>query len=83
MSADADRLRQDIAKLRHAIEAMTVQLHAIESRSSSEQITAEVLRLNDAVRAGVAGHLTPDSQPADFGALLLARCDPFGLEESA
>lgn len=83
MNAEADRLRQDLAQLRDAIAAMTTRLHTIESRSSSEQITAEVLRLNDAVRDGVAGCITPYSQPADFGALLLARADPFGLEESA
>ena len=78
MTPPADDPSQEIAQLRAAIEALSARLHAIESRSSAEQIAAEVLRLNDAVRVSAAGRITPDAQPADFPALLLANADPLG-----
>lgn len=69
-----------VVAVRDAIAATAPRLHGIASRTDGGQIAAEVLRLNDAVRAGAAGRITSDAQPADFGALLLARADPFGME---
>lgn len=66
----------DLKAMQDALATTAQRLHGIESRTSREQIAAEVLRLNDAVRAGAAGHFTFGSQPGDFGALLLASADP-------
>ncbi len=73
-------IARDIAQVRDAIAATAALLHGIDSRSSGEQIAAEVLRLNDAVRTGAAGRITSGAQPGDFGALLLASADPFGAQ---
>lgn len=75
------KMVEDIAAIRDAIAATAPRLHGIASRADSDQIAAEVLRLNDAVRTGAAGRITSGSQPADFGALLLASADPFGTED--
>lgn len=79
--SDGD-LARDIERLRDAIATTAALLHGIDSRSSGEQIAAEVLRLNDAVRTGAAGRITGGAQPGDFGALLLASADPFGAQEA-
>lgn len=66
----------DVAAMSQALAATAPRLHGIASRTSGEQIAAEVLRLNDAVRAGASGRIGPGSQPADFQSLLLAAADP-------
>ncbi len=73
----------DVTAMSQALAASAPRLHGIASRTDAEQIAAEVLRLNDAVRAGAAGRITPGSQPADFAALLLAAADPANQEGSA
>jgi aspartyl-tRNA(Asn)/glutamyl-tRNA(Gln) amidotransferase subunit A len=73
--SDANRERE-IAAMKDALAATAQRLHGIASRTSGEQIAAEVLRLNDAVRAGAAGRITSGSQPGDFASLLLASADP-------
>lgn len=82
MTAPAGDIPADVAQQRDAIAATAKRLHGIDSRSRGEQIASEVLRLNDAVRSGVAGRITPGAQPADFGALLLARADSFDGQEA-
>jgi len=65
----------DVAAMKDALAATAQRLHGIASRTSGEQVAAEVLRLNDAVRAGAADKFDFGSQPGDFGALLLASAD--------
>jgi hypothetical protein len=50
-------------------------LHGIVSRSDIKQISAEVLRLNEAVRRGAAGRIQSGDHPQDFAMLLLAEAD--------
>lgn len=73
----------DVAAMSQALAATAPRLHGIASRTAGEQVAAEVLRLNDAVRAGAAGRITHGSQPADFQALLLAAADPANSEPAA
>ncbi len=73
----------DVAAMGQALAATAPRLHGIASRTAGEQIAAEVLRLNDAVRAGAAGRIAPGSQPADFQSLLLAAADPVNGEGAA
>lgn len=73
----------DVAAMSHALAATAPRLHGIASRTAGEQIAGEVLRLNDAVRAGAVGRIAPGSQPADFPALLLAAADPVNQEGAA
>ncbi len=80
MSAASSDLPRDVAAVWDAIAATADRLHSIGSRSNGDQIAAEVLRLNDAVRAGAAGRIASGAQPADFAALLFARADAFGQE---
>ncbi len=68
--------QDEIAALRMALETIAGRLHGIASRTDAAQIAAEVLRLNDAVRAGAQGLLRPGNHPQDFAALLLAASDP-------
>lgn len=79
--SDANRERE-IAAMNEALAATAPRLHGIASRTPGEQIAAEVLRLNDAVRSGAAGRFTSGSQPGDFAALLLAAADPCNGEET-
>ncbi len=65
-----------------AIEAMQLALketgellHGIVSRSDIKQISAEVLRLNQAVRRGAAGRIQSGDHPQDFAMMLLAEAD--------
>ena len=64
------------AVLPAALAATAMRLHGIASRSDEAKIAAEVLRLNDAVRAGSAGRLRSGDHPQEFAALLLAAADP-------
>jgi aspartyl-tRNA(Asn)/glutamyl-tRNA(Gln) amidotransferase subunit A len=80
MSRDDDR---DLAAMKETLAAAAQRLHGIVSRTSGEQLAAEVLRLNDAVRAGAAGRFDFRSQPGEFGALLLASADPTNGEVPA
>lgn len=66
----------DVAALQTALESTATRLHGIASRTDAAQVAAEVLRLNDAVRAGSQGLLRSGDQPQDFAALLLAASDP-------
>jgi hypothetical protein len=50
-------------------------LHGIVSRSDIKQISAEVLRLNEAVRRGAAGRIQSGDHPQDFAMMLLAEAD--------
>lgn len=70
-------LPAQVAAVRDAIAGTAAALHGIDSRSNGDQIAAEVLRLNAAVRAAAAGRISSDAQPGDFAALLLASADPF------
>lgn len=73
----------DVAAMGQALAATAPRLHGIASRTAGEQIAAEVLRLNDAVRAGAAGRMAPGSQPGDFQSLLMAAADPVNQESAA
>ena len=68
------------AALAAALAATAMHLHGIASRTDGAKIAAEVLRLNDAVRAGSAGRLRSGDHPQDFAALLLAAADPVNQE---
>lgn len=78
-----DNHSSDVTAMNQALAATAPRLHGIASRTAGDQIAAEVLRLNDAVRAGAAGRIAPGSQPADFPALLLAAADPVNAESGA
>jgi aspartyl-tRNA(Asn)/glutamyl-tRNA(Gln) amidotransferase subunit A len=71
-----DSKAKDLAAMQVSLQATALRLHSIESRSSTEQIAAEVLRLNDAVRAGAAGRLHYGDHPQDFAKALLLHADP-------
>jgi hypothetical protein len=49
-----------------AVVAATARLHGIVARTDPAQVATEVLRLNDAVRAGVQGRIIPGSHPEDY-----------------
>lgn len=66
----------DVGAMTSALAATAMRLHGIASRTEVEQIAAEVLRLNDAVRRGAAGRMESGDHPQDFPALLLAAADP-------
>ena len=59
-----------------ALAEIADRLHGISSRSDPVQIAAEVLRINDAVRARASGMLDGGQHPQDFAATLIARADP-------
>lgn len=61
--------------LQSAVEAMTPRLHGVVSRTDAGQVAAEVLRLNDAVRAGVQGRIIPGSHPGDYACTALRTRD--------
>ena len=65
-----------------AVNATSLRLHGIASRTVGAHIASEVLRLNDAVRAGAASRISYGAQPADFAALLLASADPANAQEA-
>ncbi len=65
----------DLAAIQQAIAGAALRLHGIDSRTDAAIIAAEVLRLNDAVRAGSQGRLRSGDHPQDFAALLLATAD--------
>lgn len=71
----SDSKQREIASMKNALQATAKRLHAIESRSDVEQIAAEVLRLNDAVRAGANGRLHYGDHPQDFAQALLFHSD--------
>lgn len=82
MKTPAPPRADDLAAMEAALAATSVRLHGITSRTSGAHIAAEVLRLNDAVRAGAAGRVSSSAQPADFAALLLASADPCNAQEA-
>lgn len=57
------------------ISAATRGLHDIGTRTDTEHIASELLRLNSKVRAISDGQLSYLDQPADYAARLLARAD--------
>jgi hypothetical protein len=66
-----------------ALEGTALRLHGIASRTDTARVAAEVLRLNDAVRAGALGRIGAHDQPGDFARLLLAQADPANAEDAA
>lgn len=71
-----DRTRQDdLDAVQAALRQIGELLHGIVSRSDIEQISSEVLRLNEAVRNGAAGRIQSGDHPQDFAKLLLAEAD--------
>jgi hypothetical protein len=71
-----DREHQaDLEALQVALKQTGELLHGIVSRSDIKQISAEVLRLNEAVRRGAAGRVQSGDHPQDFAMLLLAEAD--------
>jgi hypothetical protein len=72
----SDREHQaDLEAIQVALRQTGELLHGIVSRSDIKQISAEVLRLNEAVRRGAAGRVQSGDHPQDFGMLLLAEAD--------
>ena len=72
----SDREHQtDIEAIQVALKQTGELLHGIVSRSDIKQISAEVLRLNEAVRRGAAGRIQSGDHPQDFAMLLLAEAD--------
>jgi hypothetical protein len=65
----------DIEAIQAALKQTGELLHGIVSRSDIKQISAEVLRLNEAVRRGAAGRVQSGDHPQDFAMLLLAEAD--------
>jgi hypothetical protein len=65
----------DLEAIQVALKQTGELLHGIVSRSDIKQIAAEVLRLNEAVRRGAAGHIQSGDHPQDFAMLLLAEAD--------
>ena len=48
------------------LQASTYHLHDLPSRTDPATLTAEVERLNSAVRASVGSRISPFAQPADY-----------------
>ena len=72
----SDREHQaDLEAIQVALKQTGELLHGIVSRSDIKQISAEVLRLNEAVRRGAAGRIQSGDHPQDFAMLLLAEAD--------
>lgn len=72
----SDREHQtDIEAIQVALKQTGELLHGIVSRSDIKQISAEVLRLNEAVRRGAAGRVQSGDHPQDFAMMLLAEAD--------
>ena len=65
----------DIEAIQLALKQTGELLHGIVSRSDIKQISAEVLRLNEAVRRGAAGRIQSGDHPQDFAMMLLAEAD--------
>ena len=65
----------DIEVIQVALKQTGELLHGIVSRSDIQQISAEVLRLNEAVRRGAAGRIQSGDHPQDFAMMLLAEAD--------
>lgn len=65
----------DIEAIQVALKQTGELLHGIISRSDIKQISAEVLRLNEAVRRGAAGRIQSGDHPQDFAMMLLAEAD--------
>jgi hypothetical protein len=72
----SDREHQaDLEAIQVALKQTGELLHGIVSRSDIKQISAEVLRLNEAVRRGAAGRVQSGDHPQDFAMMLLAEAD--------
>ena len=72
----SDHVQQtDIEAIQVALKQTGELLHGIISRSDIKQISAEVLRLNEAVRRGAAGRIQSGDHPQDFAMMLLAEAD--------
>ena len=67
--------QSDIEAIQVALKQTGELLHGIVSRSDIRQISAEVLRLNEAVRRGAVGRIQSGDHPQDFVMLLLAEAD--------
>ena len=82
MKTTASQPTDDLAAMEQAVNATSLRLHGIASRTVGAHIASEVLRLNDAVRAGAASRISYGAQPADFAALLLASADSANAPEA-
>lgn len=72
----SDREHQaDLEAIQVALKQTGELLYGIVSRSDIKQISAEVLRLNEAVRRGAAGRIQSGDHPQDFAMMLLAEAD--------
>ncbi|MDP9901928.1 hypothetical protein [Variovorax ginsengisoli] len=65
----------DIDAMTAALAGTAERLHGIVSRTDSARIAAEVLRLNDAVRAAVEPHLPCSDPPGAYLQALLDLAD--------
>lgn len=65
----------DIEAIQLALKQTGELLHGLVSRSDIKQISAEVLRLNQAVRRGAAGRIQSGDHPQDFAMMLLSEAD--------
>jgi hypothetical protein len=79
--AAATPVPADVASMKASLEANSMRLHGIVSRTDSARIAAEVLRLNDAVRAVVARQGVGEDPPSSFTDALLALADSSNGEE--
>lgn len=60
-----------------AVAEFTQRLHGISSRTDPAQVAAELLRLNDLVRAAAEPRLPVTAPPGDYLMALLELADPF------
>lgn len=74
LPADASRAA-DVDAMTTAQTLTAERLHGIASRTDPTRIAAEVLRLNDAVRAAVEPHLPCSDPPGAYLQALLALAD--------
>jgi aspartyl-tRNA(Asn)/glutamyl-tRNA(Gln) amidotransferase subunit A len=67
----------EMSALEAYVQASTGALHGIASRSDPAQIAAEVLRLNDAVRAATDHRMPSTEPPGAYLQVLLWLADDF------
>lgn len=78
--ATAAPARSDQEQVSDFVAFATPRLHGIASRTQPQQIAAEVLRLNDAVRRGAQGRISFGQHPQDFASVLVACADATNQE---
>lgn len=75
--------RSDLERVSGFVAFATQRLHGIASRTQSEQVASEVLRLNDAVRRGAQGRIAFGQHPQDFAAVLVEGADATNRDGAA